>query len=122
MIPCLQSHIPNGDWAYFCFYGMPGYSKINRDHGGLATWLNEQALREIYLKGFEIAVKGGNTTGIMSSFNRIGAVPTAESSPLLKTVLRGEWGFKGAVITDCVMACTTEDINRSTLAVECSRK
>lgn len=90
--------------------------ETNRDHGGLATWLNEQALREIYLKGFEIAVKGGNTTGIMSSFNRIGAVPTAESSPLLCTVLRDEWGFRGAVITDCVMACTTEEINRSTLA------
>ena len=52
----------------------------------------------------------------MSSFNRIGTTPTAESAALLKTVLRDEWGFKGAVITDCVMACTTEDINRATLA------
>lgn len=52
----------------------------------------------------------------MSSFNRIGATPTAESSALLNTVLRDEWGFRGAVITDCVMACTTEDINRATLA------
>ena len=90
--------------------------ETNRDHGGLATWLNEQAMREIYLRGFEIAVKGGNTTGIMSSFNRVGAVPTAESYPLLNTVLRDEWCFRGAVITDCVMACTTEDINRATLA------
>jgi len=90
--------------------------ETNRDHGGLATWLNEQALREIYLKGFEVAVKGGGTTGIMSSFNRIGATPTAESAPLLNTVLRDEWGFKGAVITDCVMACVTEDINRATMA------
>ena len=105
----------SGVYCYFKHFAVND-QETNRDHGGLATWLNEQALREIYLKGFEIAVKGGNTTGIMSSFNRIGAVPTAESSPLLKTVLRGEWGFKGAVITDCVMACTTEDINRSTLA------
>ena len=52
----------------------------------------------------------------MSSFNRIGTTPTAESSALLNTVLRSEWGFRGAVITDCVMACTTEDINRATLA------
>lgn len=88
----------------------------NRDAGGLLTWLNEQALREIYLKGFEVAIKLGGGTGIMSSFNRIGATPTAESSALLQTVLRDEWGFKGAVITDCVMACTTEDIHRATLA------
>ena len=80
------------------------------------TWLNEQALREIYLKGFELGVKGGSCYGIMSSFNRIGATPTAESSALLNTVLRDEWGFRGAVITDCVMACTTEDIDRATLA------
>ena len=52
----------------------------------------------------------------MSSFNRIGTTPTAESYELLTTVLRNEWGFTGAVITDCVMACTTEDINRSLLA------
>lgn len=105
----------SGVYCYFKHFAVND-QETNRDHGGLATWLNEQALREIYLKGFEVAVKGGNTTGIMSSFNRIGGVPTAESSALLKTVLRGEWGFKGAVITDCVMACTTEDINRSTLA------
>jgi beta-glucosidase len=52
----------------------------------------------------------------MSSFNRIGVTPTAESPALLKNVLRDEWGFRGAVITDCVMACTTEEINRATLA------
>ena len=90
--------------------------ETNRDAGGLLTWLNEQALREVYLKGFEVAVKMGGATGIMSSFNRIGYTPTAESAPLLMTVLRDEWGFRGAVITDCVMACTTEDINRATLA------
>ena len=90
--------------------------ETNRDAGGLLTWLNEQALREVYLKGFEVAVKLGGATGIMSSFNRIGTTPTAESKELLQTVLRDEWGFRGAVITDCVMACTTEDINRSVLA------
>ena len=90
--------------------------ETNRDAGGLVTWVNEQAMREIYLKGFEVAVKEGEAMGIMSSFNRIGTVPTAESYPLLTTVLRNEWGFKGCVITDCVMACTTEDVNQSLLA------
>lgn len=104
-----------GVYCYFKHYAVND-QETNRDHGGLVTWLNEQALREIYLKGFEVAVKGGNATGIMSSFNRIGTTPTAESRELLNNVLRDEWGFRGAVITDCVMACTTEDINRATLA------
>lgn len=104
-----------GVYCYFKHFAVND-QETDRDHGGLATWLNEQAMREIYLKGFEVAVKGGNATGIMSSFNRIGTTPTAESSALLNTVLRDEWGFRGAVITDCVMACTTEDIDRATLA------
>ncbi len=104
-----------GTYCYLKHYAVND-QETNRDAGGLLTWLNEQALREIYLKGFEVAIKMGGGTGIMSSFNRIGYTPTAESSALLQTVLRSEWGFKGAVITDCVMACTTEDINRATLA------
>ena len=87
--------------------------ETNRDNGGLVTWANEQAMREIYLKPFEMGVKDGGTLGIMSSFNRIGAVPAAESYPLLTEVLRGEWGFQGAVITDCVMAATTMDFDRA---------
>ena len=87
--------------------------ETNRDAGGLVTWVNEQAMREIYLRGFEIAVKEGGTLGIMSSFNRIGATPAAESYALLTTVLRDEWGFQGCVITDCVMACDTQDVNRA---------
>ena len=104
-----------GTYCYFKHFAVND-QETNRDHGGLLTWLNEQAMREVYLKGFEVAIKMGGATGIMSSFNRIGTTPTAESAALLKTVLRDEWGFKGAVITDCVMACTTEDINRATLA------
>ena len=105
----------SGVYCYFKHFAVND-QETNRDHGGLVTWLNEQALREVYLRGFEVAVKGGSATGIMSSFNRIGTTPTAESPALLNTVLRDEWGFRGAVITDCVMACTTEEINRATLA------
>ncbi|MBP5231475.1 MAG: glycoside hydrolase family 3 C-terminal domain-containing protein [Clostridia bacterium] len=103
-----------GVYCYFKHFAVND-QETNRDRGGLVTWLNEQALREIYLKGFEIGIKGGSGSGIMSSFNRIGTTPTAESAALLNTVLRDEWGFAGAVITDCVMACTTEDIDRATL-------
>ena len=67
---------------------------------GLITWLNEQTMREIYLKPFEIIVKAGKTTAMMSSFNRIGTVWAGGSYELLTEVLREEWGFKGMVISD----------------------
>ena len=87
--------------------------ETHRDDGGLVTWANEQAMRELYLKPFEMGVKDGETLGIMSSFNRIGTTPAAESYALLTSVLREEWGFHGAVITDCVMAATTMDFDRA---------
>ncbi len=67
---------------------------------GIYTWLTEQALREIYLKPFEICVKEGKANAIMSSFNRLGATWAGGSKSLLTNVLRNEWGFKGSVITD----------------------
>lgn len=66
----------------------------------LCTWSEEQAIREIYLKPFEIAVKEGGAKAVMSSFNYIGTEYAGASSALLKTVLRGEWGFQGFVLTD----------------------
>ncbi len=74
--------------------------ETDRDANGLITWVNEQALREIYLKPFELAVKEGKTTAIMSSFNRIGTVWAGGSYELLTEVLRDEWCFRGMVITD----------------------
>lgn len=74
--------------------------ETNRDSNGLITWLNEQSMREIYLRPFEIAVKEGGTTAIMSSFNRIGTVWAGGNYELLTGVLRNEWGFKGTVIDD----------------------
>ena len=66
----------------------------------LCTWSNEQAIREIYLKPFELAVKEGGTGAVMSSFNYIGTQWAGGTSALLKTVLRDEWGFQGFVLTD----------------------
>ena len=66
----------------------------------LITWTNEQALREIYLKPFEMAVKEGGATAMMSAFNYIGPVWAGGSHELQNTVLRDEWGFRGMVITD----------------------
>ncbi len=66
----------------------------------LCTWTNEQAMREIYLKPFEMSVKEGGAQAVMSSFNYIGNTYAGADSALLQTVLRGEWGFKGFVLPD----------------------
>ncbi|GJM69545.1 hypothetical protein HMSSN036_17610 [Paenibacillus macerans] len=84
-------------YAYIKHYALND-QETNRD--GVAVWTNEQAVREIYLKPFEISVKQGKTTAVMSSFNRIGTTWAGEHYGLLTTVLRDEWGFKGMVITD----------------------
>ena len=66
----------------------------------VCTWANEQSIRETYLKPFEMSVKEGGAQAVMSSFNYIGYTYAGASSNLLQTVLRGEWGFKGFVLTD----------------------
>lgn len=62
--------------------------------------LDERTLREIYLTGFEIAVKEGNAKSIMTSYNEINGVYANENKHLLQDILRGEWDFQGFVVTD----------------------
>ena len=66
----------------------------------LCTWADEQTIREIYLKPFEISVKEGKAKAIMSAFNYIGTEWAGASNALCNVVLRDEWGFRGFVLTD----------------------
>ena len=66
----------------------------------LCTWTNEQAMREIYLKPFEISVKDGGADNVMTAFNYVGNVWAGCCPELLQDVLRGEWGFVGSTVTD----------------------
>ncbi|WP_291531127.1 glycoside hydrolase family 3 protein [Bifidobacterium sp. UBA4282] len=68
--------------------------------GRLHTYSNEQAIREIYLKPFEMAVKDGGTTALMNSMNFIGDDWVGTSEELMTEVLRNEWGFRGKAVTD----------------------
>ena len=74
--------------------------ETHRSNNGQNYWVKEQAIRELYLKPFEIAIKEGKSLGLMSSFTRIGQRWCGGSYPLLTKILRNEWGFKGTVICD----------------------
>ena len=87
-----------GVYAYIKHFALND-QETNRT-GMLCTWSNEQTIREIYLKPFEIAVKEGGAKAVMSSFNYIGTQWAGGTYPLQTTVLRDEWGFRGFVLTD----------------------
>ena len=87
-----------GVYAYIKHYALND-QETNRNTM-LCTWSNEQAIREIYLKPFELAVKEGGADAVMSSFNYIGTEWAGACNELCNVVLRDEWGFVGMVLTD----------------------
>lgn len=78
----------------------------------VCTFANEQSIREIYLEPFEMAVEEGGSLGIMTSMNRVGTVYSSSDIGLCRTVLKGEWGFNGIVITDFVSGPSSKVVPR----------
>ncbi len=88
----------NGVYSYMKHFALNDQEGNRCDM--LCTWADEQAIREIYLKPFEMSVKEGHAQAAMSSFNYIGNRWAGGSKSLLENVLRDEWGFDGFVETD----------------------
>ena len=86
-----------GIYCYFKHFAVNDQEK-NRESG--ISFLNEQALREIYLKSFQMVFQEGKSIGVMGSYNRIGLTEAAGHYSLMTAVLRNEWGFKGCVLSD----------------------
>lgn len=84
-----------GVYSYIKHYALyEGNAKM------VSVWADEQTIREIYLKPFELSVKEGGANAVMVSWSFLGHKWTGENSGLLNTVLRGEWGFRGMALTD----------------------
>ncbi len=88
----------HGVYAYIKHFALND-QEYNRQ-AMLCTWSSEQATREIYLKPFEIAVKEGGAGAVMTAYNYIGVTYAGAKSELIQNILKGEWGFRGLVLTD----------------------
>ena len=95
---------------------------LNNQESGrqrIHTYCNEQAIREIYLKPFEGALTKGHSLGIMTSYNRIGARYAACHEPLMKNVMRGEWGYKGQSIDDALTGSNNDQYSNGPAMLHC---
>jgi len=92
----------NQDITVFMKHFVLNDQEINA-RSGVNVWVNEQALRELYLRPFEISVKEGSASGAMSSFIHLGPRWAGGHEVLIQDVLRGEWGCEGLVTTDAVL-------------------
>lgn len=104
----------NGMYCYMKHFALN--ERETQRHMGLCTWANEQAMRELYFVPFELAVKNGGSTAVMSAYNNLGTTWAGASHALLTDVLRNEWGFVGTVLTDNNEEHGFMDIEQAVLA------
>lgn len=97
-----------GVYVYVKHFALNDQETNRAANGSVAVWSTEQAIREIYLKPFEINVKQGGARGMMMAFNRIGYAPATTHYNLITNVARGEWGFEGVILTDYMSSRTTD--------------
>ena len=91
----------------YCYLKHLVLYETEHERDSMYTWCTEQALREIYLVPFEMAIQDGGCVGIMSSYNRIGNTWTGGSEALIQGIIRNEMGFNGTVVTDYVDSWST---------------
>ena len=95
---------------------------LNNQESGrqrVATFCNEQAIREIYLRPFEGALTRGKGLGIMTSYNRIGVRYAACHEPLMMNVMRGEWKYRGLIIDDALSGSNTDQYSNGPAMLHC---
>lgn len=102
--------------AYIKHIGANEDDKGRTEGTGAYKWLTEQAMRENYLKPFEMAVKVGKANGLMGAATRTGGVRSTGSYAMLTAIVRNEWGFRGTVITDYYCGGTINDIDEGVRA------
>ena len=93
----VQGAQEKGLYAYIKHFAL---NDVETERHGVAAFANEQTIREIYLPAFQYPVEEGHAHGVMGSFNRIGGIWAGARYGLLTEILRNEWGFDGAVVTD----------------------
>lgn len=98
-----------GVYAYIKHFALNDQESNRGANGRYAAFAGEQAIREIYLKPFQLAVEEGGARGVMASMNRIGCRPAIAHYGLLTQTLRDEWGFRGIVVTDYISSLAPQD-------------
>ncbi|MBQ8080975.1 MAG: glycoside hydrolase family 3 C-terminal domain-containing protein [Clostridia bacterium] len=101
-----------GVYVYMKHFALNDQETNRAAYNQVAVFSQEQAIREIYLNPFQMAVEEGNAHGIMLSMNRIGTTWTGDHYNLMTNVTRGEWGFDGIFITDYLGSMDTEMIDK----------
>ncbi len=98
-----------GVYAFMKHFALNDQETNRGANGRYAAFATEQAMREIYLKPFQISVEKADCHAVMASMNRVGFRYAITNYALLTETLRGEWGFKGTVVTDYISGLSEED-------------